>query len=214
MCTLSGHYLDITSNDLLGATIDVEDDGVTATRFKQEMNVSVGGSFAESIQPNDQLIIVLTDHGSNLVLGDGNVTFHFEADNSFITETEFFDLVKLIECSRMMINIDCCFSGNFIQSHPGTYYSVENAILISASSNVAAWYWINNQNGDLWAGSWFFNPFWEQLFYGFDVMNAFIFAKNFIPFGRINPLGVTQMPLIFDPENLASTWNFNSNPKL
>jgi hypothetical protein len=199
-----------STNNLEGAVIDVEDDGVTAARLKLELNTS--GGFVSEIQPNDQLIITLTDHGSNAVLPDGNATFHFEADNSYITEVEFFDLVKEIVCSRMMINIDCCFSGNFIQSSPGVYYNVPNAVLISASSNVAAWYWIDNSKG--WAGSWFFNQFWEQLSYGIDIMNAFIFAKNFVPFGRINPLGLTQRPYIHDPNNWGFTWSFVSNPKL
>jgi hypothetical protein len=208
------HPLDTTTNDLAGAVVDVANDSVTATRLKFELNASFGGGFASEIEPNDQLIIVLTNHGSNAILSDGNATFHFEADNSFITEYEFFDLVEEINCSRMMINIDCCFSGNFIQSNPGVFYDIPNAVLVSASSNVAAWYWIDNSNGNFFAGSWFFNPFWEQLSYGIDIMNAFIFAKNFIPFGRINPLGITQMPLIWDPMNLANTWSFISNPKL
>ncbi|MHA1452913.1 MAG: C13 family peptidase, partial [Promethearchaeota archaeon] len=201
-----------SNNNLLGAVIDVEDDDVTASRLRLEMNTANG--FASEIQPNDQLLIVLTDHGSNTLLGDGNATFHFEADNSFINETEFFDLVKQINCSRMMINIDCCFSGNFIQSSTGVYYNVPNAILVSASSNCASWYWINNQNGDGWAGSWFFNQFWEQLYFGSDITNAFIFAKYFAPFGRINPVGAIQRPLIYDPNNWASTWGFTTDPKL
>ncbi len=209
----SWHPLDTTTDDLAGAAVDVANDSVTAARVKWELNISTGG-FASQIQPNDQLIIAMTDHGSNVILGDGNATFHFEADNSYITEHEFFGLVKEINCSRMMINIDCCFSGNFIQSNPGVYYDVPNAVLVSASNNVAAWYWINNQNLDGFAGSWFFNPFWEQLSYGIDIMNAFIFAKNFIPFGRKNPVGATQMPLIYDPKNWANTWSFVSNPKL
>jgi len=203
-----------TVNDLNNAVIDVEDDGVNATRFKREMNDSISGSFASGIELNDQLIIVLTDHGSNVLLGDGNATFHFEADHSFITEFEFYDLVKEINCSRMLVNIDCCFSGNFLQSHNGVFYDVPNAILVSAASNIASWYWINNQNGNGWAGSWFFNQFWEHLDTNANIMNAFILAANFIPFGRVLPLGISQMPLINDPKNWANTWSFASNPKL
>ena len=59
----------------------------------------------------------MTDHGSNGVLPDGNATFHFEADNSFISEFEFYDLVKNINCDRIMINVDCCFSGNFLNQN-------------------------------------------------------------------------------------------------
>ena len=49
---------------------------------------------------------------------------------------------------------------------------------------------------------------------GMDIMNAFVFAKNWIPFGRMNPLGVSQMPLINDPKNWASSWGFNLSSKL
>jgi ABC-type transport system substrate-binding protein len=55
------------SNDLnrTGIEIDVENDDVNSSRFKQELNVSISGSFASGIIPKDQLIIFMTDHGSN-----------------------------------------------------------------------------------------------------------------------------------------------------
>ncbi len=208
------YAFDGIANDLTGAVVDVENNDVNASRFKRELNASIAGSFASTIQQNDQLIIAITDHGSNAILADGNATFHFEADNSFITEFEFFDLLETFNCSRMMINIDCCFSGNFIQSNPGAFYDVPNAIMISAADNVFSWYWINNQNGDGFAGSWFFNKFWEQLELDVFIGDAFGFALNFIPFGKGLPLAISQMPLICDPNNWASSWSFTSIPKL
>ncbi|NHJ31469.1 MAG: hypothetical protein FK732_01275 [Asgard group archaeon] len=208
------YAFDGIANDLIGAVIDVENNAVTAARFKQELNASVSGSFASKIQLNDQLIIAITDHGSNALLGDGNATFHFEADNSFITEFEFFDLLKTFNCSRMMINIDCCFSGNFIQSNPGVFYNVPNAIMVSAADNVFSWYWINNQNGDGFAGSWFFNKFWEELELDAYINDAYFVALNFIPFGKGLPLLISQMPLIYDPNNWAGSWSFSSIPRL
>ncbi|HUT79771.1 MAG TPA: C13 family peptidase [Candidatus Bathyarchaeia archaeon] len=202
------------ANDLLEAVIDVENNAVNASRFKQELDISKENSFASTIEPHDQLIISIIDHGSNVLLGDGNVTFHFEADNSNITEFEFYDLVKEIDCSRMLICVDCCFSGNFIQSNPGVFYDIPNAILISASTNVFSWYWINNNNGDGFAGSWFFNQFWDHLSQDTCILDAFIVAFHFTPFGRVTPLGIIQMPIIFDPNNLASIWSFSSIPKL
>jgi len=213
---------DIYPNDLIHgsvpAIIDVANDSVTAARFKQELNVSVSGSFASKIQSNDKLIIFMTDHGSNKVLGDGNATFHFEADKSFITEFEFYDLVKNVKVERMMINVDCCFSGNFLnqnQNIGASWYNIPNSIMISASSNVFSWYWINNLNPDGFAGSWFFHMFWDQLDQNQTIINAFNFALNFIP--SVNPprpVLVIQSPLMYDNMGINNTLSFNSIPPL
>lgn len=204
-------------NDLVGAVIDVENIDVNASRFKQELNVSISGSFASEINSKDQLIIFITDHGSNKVLGDGNATFHFEADNSFITEFEFYDLVKNINIQRMMINVDSCFSGNFLNQNKNvgqSWYDLPNTLFVSAASNVFSWYWINNNNGDGFAGSWFFHQFWEQLDQNQTVANAFFFASNFIPWKQWAPLIVTQTPLMHDNIGINTTWSFNSDPSL
>ena len=204
-------------NDLVGAVIDVENNDVNASRFKQELNVSISGSFASEINSKDQLIIFMTDHGSNAVLGDGNATFHFEADNSFITEFEFYDLVKNINTQRMMINVDSCFSGNFLNQNKNvgqSWYDLPNCLFVSAASNVFSWYWINNNNGDGFAGSWFFHQFWEQLDQNQTVVNAFTFASNFIPWKQWAPLIVTQTPLMHDNLGINTTWSFNSDPSL
>jgi len=212
---------DLYTNDLnrsgILADVDVENNDVNASRFKQELNVSISGSFASSINPRDQLIIFMTDHGSNAVLGDGNATFHFEADNSFITEFEFYDLVKNIDYVRMMINVDSCFSGNFLNQNKNigqSWYNLPNCLFVSASSNVFSWYWINNNNGDGFAGSWFFHQFWEQLDQNQTVANAFTFASNFIPWKQWAPLIVTQTPLMHDNLGINTTWSFNSDPSL
>jgi len=204
-------------NALVGAVIDVENNDVNASRFKQELNVSVSGSFASEINSKDQLIIFMTDHGSNAVLGDGNATFHFEADNSFITEFEFYDLVKNINSQRMMINVDSCFSGNFLNQNKNigqSWYDLPNCLFVSASSNVFSWYWININNGDGFAGSWFFHQFWEQLDQNQTVANAFIFASNFVPWNQWAPLIATQSPLMHDNLGINTTWSFNSDPSL
>ncbi len=214
--------IDITAgdgivNDLLNAVIDVENDAVNASRFKRELNVSITNSFASSLNPKDQLIIFMTDHGSNAMLGDGNATFHFEADNSHITEFEFYDLVKEIDVTRMMINVDSCFSGNFLNQNNnigGSWYDLPNALFVSASSNVFSWYWINNQNNDGWAGSWFFHVFWESLDQGQTIINAFNSANIFIPFNQFQPLAVSQIPLLHDNLGINDTWSFSSDPSL
>ena len=205
------------ANDLTGAIIDVENDNVNASCFKEELNVTKTGSFASQINPKDQLIIFMTDHGSNGVLLDGNATFHFESDNSYISEFEFYDLVKHIDCERMMINIDACFSGNFLNQNNNignSWYNLPKCLFVSSSSNVFSWYWINNKNGNGFAGSWFFHHFWEQLDQNQTVNFAFNFAINFIPFGRGMPLVISQMPLIHDNLGINMTWSFTSDPPL
>ncbi|HUX98626.1 MAG TPA: C13 family peptidase [Candidatus Deferrimicrobium sp.] len=205
------------TNDLIGAIIDAENDSVTANNVKQELNVSVAGSFASKIQPNDQLIIFMTDHGSNAVLTDKNATFHFEADGSSITEFEFFDLVSKIKCWRIMINMDCCFSGNFLNQNSSiglSWYNLTNCLFVSASANALAWYWVDNGNGDLFAGSWFFHVFWDQLDQGSTVGNAFTFAQLFVPAGKVSNLALIQAPLMQDNLGINNTWSFTSFSKL
>ncbi|NVM28046.1 MAG: hypothetical protein HWN65_04305 [Candidatus Helarchaeota archaeon] len=207
------------ANDLVGAVIDVENDSVTASRVKQELDVSVAGSFASTIRPNDQLIIYMGDHGSNKVLPDGNATFHFETDGSVITEAEFYALVSQINCERMMINIDCCFSGNFLNENNNigaSWYDIPNYVFVSAAANRLAWYWVDCNNGDGFAGSWFFHQFWEQLDQGQTVANAYNFAVNFWPFGKAQPLAGIQSPLMHDTssDSLNTWWSFSSSPSL
>ncbi len=200
------------SNDLTGVIIDVENDDVNATRFKQELNVSETGSFASQINPKDQLIIFMSDHGSNGILPDRNATFHFEADHSYIMELEFYNLVKDINCTRKLINVDSCYSGNFLNEQTpigASWYNLTNCTYISSSADLVSWYWSTNQNGDGWAGSWFFHPFWSQLDQGQSISNAFNFAFNFIPAGHTLPVGMRQSPLIYDNMGIINTWSFN-----
>jgi len=206
------------TNDLVGAIIDVENDDVNSSRFKQELNVSVSGSFASGIKSNEQLIIFMTDHGSNTVLGDGNATFHFEADDSYISEMEFYNLVKLINVERMLINIGSCFSGNFLNQDPNiglSWYNIPNSILITSCSDNLGWSWRDIYNGDGFAGSWFFHHFWDQLNQSQTVGTAFNKAKIVIPSGQVNSVNVIQAPLIQDNLGIKDTWSFNnSNPQL
>ncbi len=204
-------------NDLVGAVVDVENDDVNASRFKYELDISSSGSFASSIKPNDQLIIFMTDHGSNKVLGGGNATFHFEADDSYISEMEFYNLVKLINCKRILINIDSCFSGNFLNQDSNiglSWYNIPNSILVTASSDNLAWSWRNVYNGDGFAGSWFFHHFWNQLNQSQTIGSAFDFAKNYIPVGYVNSVFEIQNPLIQDNLGIKDTWSFTNTPSL
>ncbi|MHA1930890.1 MAG: C13 family peptidase [Promethearchaeota archaeon] len=196
-------------NDLIGAVIDVENDDVNASRFKSELDVLISGSFASEIQANDDLVIFITDHGSNKVLSDGNATYHFEADDSYITEVEFFNLVKQISCNRMLINIDMCFSGNFLNENANigvSWYNMPNSILITSTTDLLSWYWRDNNNPDGFAGSWFFHQFWEQINQSQTVGDAFNYAKNYVPIGQVKSIDQIQTPLIQDYLGIKDTW--------
>jgi len=209
---------DSVLNDLgSNVLVDVENDAVNASRFNKELNVSIDGSFASNIQKEDQLIIFITDHGANNKLGDGNATFHFEADKSFITEKQFYNLVKNIKCKRKFINVDCCFSGNFLNEKKpigSAWFELENCILISSSADRLSWYWIDNKNPNNFAGSWFFHIFWDQLDQNQTIYNAFNFAIQFIPAAQVQPLLITQIPLLYDNMGINNSWGFNSINKL
>ncbi len=214
-------HADGIADDLAeGVTLDVANDSVTSTKFKQELNRSIPGSFAAGIQPNDQLIIFMTDHGSNKMLGDGNASFHFAADGGFITEGEFYNLTKDITCWRKLINVDCCFSGNFLNNNSnigGSWWDLPNTIMVSAAADKLSWYWKNCNNGDGFSGSWMFHPFWDQLNASQTIDTAFTFALNFLPTmvppaGKV--VGAIQTPLMHDNLGIKSTWSFSSFPKL
>jgi len=156
-------------------------------------------------------------HGSNKIIGGGNATYHFEADNSYLSETEFYNLVKQIDCARMLINIDSCFSGNFmnINSNIGqSWYNISNSILITSTTDIFSWYWRDNSNLDGFAGSWFFHIFWDQLNQNQTIEDAFEYAKNYIPAGHKISIIQIQNPLIQDNLGIGETWSFDSDPQL
>ena len=204
------------ANNLAGAIIDVENNDVNISRFKRELNVSISGSFSSNIQLNDQLIIFMVGHGNNS-LEDGNATFYFESDNSSISEFEFYDLVKKIDCQRMMINVDSCFSGNFLNQNESigqSWYDLPNCLFISASANNNSWYWVGNNYGDGWAGSFFFHPFWDYLNQGETIGAAFNQSLDFIPWGYTISVKIKQNPLMKDNLGISDIWGFTGIPKL
>jgi hypothetical protein len=199
------------------AVVDVENNNVNSSRFRSELNVSISGSFASSIRAKDQLIIYMVDHGSNKIESNGNATFHFEADNSYITEIEFFNLISQINCKRMMINLDFCFSGNFLNQNSSigsSWYNIPNSILITSTTDILSWYWRDNTNADGFAGSIFFHHFWNQLNQNQTIGDAFNYAINVIPSGQIQSINSLQSPLIQDNLGIKDTWSFNNTLQL
>ena len=116
-----------------------------------------------------------------------------------------------------MINVDCCFSGNFLNSGPNienSWYGIPNCIMITASSNIPSQYWINNANGNGWAGSWFFHIFWEALDKNMTINAAYNNAILFVPFNQVNSLLNIQKPLFYDSMGVITTLSFISDPAL
>jgi hypothetical protein len=117
----------------------------------------------------------------------------------------------------MLINIDICFSGNFLNegSNIGlSWFSLPNSILITSTTNNFSWYYRDNTNADGFAGSWFFHNFWSRLNQNQTVGAAFTFAKNFIPSGQPQTINDIQSPLIQDNLGIQDLWSFNNTPQL
>jgi hypothetical protein len=113
-----------------------------------------------------------------------------------------------------MINIDICFSGNFLNQYPNNWYDLENAILITSTTDLFSWYWRDTNNPDGFAGSWFFHQFWDQLDQNYTIENAFNNAIAWSPSGQLLSINEIQSPQIKDNLGLKDSWRFNSTPQL
>jgi parallel beta-helix repeat protein len=87
-----------------------------------------------------------------------------------------------IVCKRITLLIDMCRTQDFIESAPGLTEE-PNRIIIGASGdidNIAhAWYQARYQHptdGSHFAGSWFFNPFWDRINSLDSVQEAYQYA--------------------------------------
>ena len=117
----------------------------------------------------------------------------------------------------MLINIDICFSGNFMNQNSNigqSWYNIPNSIIITSTTDVFAWFWRDNSNGDGFAGSWFFHQFWKHLNQSQTIGDAFNLASNFIPAGQVKSIFEIQSPLIQDNLGTKDVWSFTSNPPL
>ncbi|NVM02163.1 MAG: hypothetical protein HWN67_07495 [Candidatus Helarchaeota archaeon] len=179
---------------------DYEEENVTKANFTREMNVSISGSWASKIKSNDDVLIYMIDHGTFINAADA--VFHFVRSGNTINEAEMKALLDNIKCKRLALFVDCCFSGNFIDS-----LNASNRILVSAAGpNRLSWYW-TMAKPQYWAGSWFFHPFWEDLNNGLTIQQAFTNASNYVPWGQANPVAIIQIPMVIDASGLLSSWN-------
>lgn len=177
---------------------------VNKSRFVQELTPSLPGSFASQIDSNDELLVYLIDHGSQ----NGQIAkFHFETGES-INETEFDALLDAITCKQIILMVDMCFSGNFIDG-----CRASNRLGIAAAGFIASWYWTKtgvflDANGvpqPHYAGSWYFHPFWESLNQSNTVQTADNAALNHQPKG-FQTVQQIQNPMMYDDVGIASSW--------
>ncbi|MHA1378246.1 MAG: C13 family peptidase [Candidatus Helarchaeota archaeon] len=182
-----------TTNDFLYTApfIDVNGTDVNKSRFIKELNASIINSFASNIKTNDELILYMSDHGSN-TNPDGNASFHFDTGGN-VTEFELDALLDTINCKQMILMFDMCFAGNYIQP---VLNSGSNRVLIGSSAPPKlSWYWIKS-TANHYAGSFFFHPFWDTLNQTGKTLNdAFVAGRNHIPFNHPQPVQIIQGPL-------------------
>ncbi|MHA1383987.1 MAG: C13 family peptidase [Candidatus Helarchaeota archaeon] len=189
--------------------IDVVGNDVNKSRFMRELNASESNSWARNIKPQDELLIYMVDHGSILADISRNATYHFDADGSFVKETEIDGLLNTISCSQVILMVDTCFSGNFMFP---TLNRRDNILIIASSApNKLSWYWISATMNH-YAGSFFFHPFWDTLNTTGNTLNdAFNQGANHIPFNHQQPNSIIQGPMGFgatyiDNLGIFSNW--------
>ncbi|MHA1298328.1 MAG: C13 family peptidase [Candidatus Helarchaeota archaeon] len=205
------HQVDINATDsitndyayyenLYPGCYDYIDGNVTKENFTREMNASIEGSWASKINSTTSVMIYMINHGSQINSTDA--VFHFPRSNDNITEAEMKALLDQINCSRLALFVDCCFSGNFIDSLDAT-----NRIQVAASaSGRLAWFW-TMATVNHWAGSWYFHPFWDELKSGKSIAQANTTALNYIPWAQWNDVDTIQGPIVRDSSGTLGSWN-------
>ena len=139
---------------------------------------------ANNVGPQDDVLIYLINHGfyDNAT---GKAMFCFEDGSPDLSEDVFDSWIDNINCKRMIILIDTCYSGDFIDAPGNVGFDSgiddeTNRILVSASGHCPAWYWISASRYH-WAGSLFFHPFFEKINEGKSVREAYEYALSYMP---------------------------------
>lgn len=186
-------------NDLTNAVIDVEDDAVTKDRLGTEMQ-----NLTAMTGANDEVLIYLVGHGSRV---GTTAYYHFETGDN-VSEQEMDLWLDNITCGRMTVLVDTCYSGNFITS-----LSANNRILVSASADLLAKWWVEADPPDQpYAGSWFFHPFWERIDAEDSIQAAYNYACGTVPIQVSQLAGMTvqqiQDPQLIDCVGDVDTYSF------
>ncbi len=157
---------------------------------------------ANNVEPDDDIMIYLVNHGGfNNSTGKG--VFCFEDGSPDLPEDIFDSWIDSINCRRLTLLVDTCYSGDFIDApdDPGFDSGIDdetNRILISASGHRPGWYYTSSGGGN-WAGSLFFHPFFEQINKGESLKKVYEYACSYIP---------SQNPQIVDNIGDSNKYNF------
>jgi parallel beta-helix repeat protein len=161
--------------------IDVDNKAVTKAALQQQIT-----QLANQVTPDDDVLLYFVNHGRKYGTPE-KCQIYFE-DSSAGTAGKYLDAATLdswldqIISKRMTILIDMCRTQDFIESAPG-FTEEPNRLIIGASGdidNIAhAWYQARYQHpsdGSHFAGSWFFNPFWERITATDTIQQAYQYA--------------------------------------
>ncbi|MEA2054570.1 MAG: PKD domain-containing protein [Candidatus Thermoplasmatota archaeon] len=166
---------------------------------------------ASSVGPNDDILIYLVNHG-NYSDETNKAVFCFEDGSSDLPEDIFDSWVDTINCKRLTILVDTCYSGDFIDasSDPGFDSGIDNEtnrILISESGHCAGWSYTSSTE-DNWAGSFFFHPFFEKIDEGKSIREAYDYAVSYIPSGEIKNVSELQDSQLIDNMGDSNAYTF------
>jgi hypothetical protein len=169
-----------TSDD---PVIDVDNKAVTKAALKQQIT-----QLSNQVTPEDEVLLYIVNHGRKYGTPE-RCQVYFE-DDSAGTAGKYLDAATLdswldqVICKRMTILLDMCRTQNFVESNPG-FTQEANRLIIGASGdidNIAhAWYqarYNHPTDGSHFAGSWFFNPFWERIAAADTVQQAYQYAME------------------------------------
>lgn len=193
-------------NDLQDAVIDVENEYVTKERLHEEMR-----NLASIIDPNDELIVYLIDHGEHD--NKSSASLLFEVGGS-LGEEEFAEWLNEIRCREIVVLLDFCNSGNFASSLIGPGRII---VASAADNNDAEYYWesatiLKGTNKEVFgnSGSIFFHPFWKKIGEGGTIKEAYEYGRSQMQrWAIIDPEDrdniIYQDPQIFIPPEASVT---------
>lgn len=194
--------------------IDVDNKAVTKTAFQQQIT-----NLANQVTRDDEVLLYVVNHGR--IYGTPQRCQIYFEDDTGGTAGHYLDAATLdlwldqIECKRMTVLIDMCRTENFVESAPGLTEE-PNRLLIGAAgdiNNIAhAWYQARYQHptdGSHFAGSWFFNLFWERITNSDTVQAAYQYAlkASDIMAENHDPPYAYQYPFLIDKVRDADSYS-------
>jgi hypothetical protein len=193
--------------------IDVDNKQVTKDRLETEITVTLENMISNAQWSADVLIYLVGHGGVPNPSKPKEAAYYFEAGDStpsgkddYVTEKELSQWLNQISCYRMTILIDTCYAENIISSQ-----IQGQRILVGASGHdIKAKFWMEARTSPkLFAGSWFFNPFWSALGNDKTIKQAYNAGWFYILYSyMIDPgpppvflvviVGLVQQPVLID----------------